>query len=100
MGALSLRFVCNVMGFVKQWASGFQNLVIQCARIGGVEISNKKSTETSLQYVHGMGQTTAQQILLNVGLENKITSKVLEPKPAKIHKELVGYIIEGEPVCC
>ena len=31
LGALSLRFVRNVMGFVKQWGSGFKNLVIQCA---------------------------------------------------------------------
>jgi small subunit ribosomal protein S13 len=88
------------MGFVKQWGSGFKNLVIQCARIGGVEISNKKRTETSLQYVHGVGQTTVQKILLNVGLVNKITSEVSEPEPAKIHKELVGYMIEGEVVCC
>ena len=60
----------------------------------GVEIPNKKHIETSMQYVRGVGQTTAQQILLNMGLENKITSKISEPKLAKIHEELVGYMIE------
>ena len=98
--ALSLSFVRNVIGFVKQWHSGFKSLVIQCARIRGVEIPNKKHIETSMQYVHGVGQTTAQQILLNVGLENKITSEISEPELAKIHEELVGYMIERELVCC
>jgi small subunit ribosomal protein S13 len=64
-----------------------------------VEIPNKKRIETSLQYVHGMGQTTTGQILLNVGLENKITFEVLELELAKICEELVGYMIEGELVC-
>ena len=89
-----------LIGFVKQWGSGFKSLVIQCARIGGVEIPNKKRIETSLQYVHGVGQTTARKILLNVGLENKITSEVSEPELAKIREELAGYMIEGELVCC
>ena len=88
------------MGFVMQWGSRFKRLVIQCARIGGVEIPNKKRIETSLQYVHGVGQTTARQILLNVGLENKITSELLEPELVKIRKELAKYMIEGELVCC
>jgi small subunit ribosomal protein S13 len=65
-----------------------------------VEIPNKKRIETSLQYVHGVGQTTARQILLKVGLENKITSEVSEPELAKIREELAGYMIEGELVCC
>jgi len=80
----------------SKWGSGFKSLVIQCARIGGVEIPNKKRIETSLQYVHGVGQTTARQILLKVGLENKITSEVSEPELAKIREELAGYMIEGE----
>ena len=89
-----------VIGFVKQRGSRFKSLVIQCARIGGVEIPNKKRIETSLQYVHGEEQTIARQILLNVRLENKITREVLEPKLAKIHEELAGYMIEKELVCC
>ena len=52
-----------------------------------------------MQYVRGVGQTTVQQILLNVGLENKISSKVLELELAKICEEL-GYTIDGELVCC
>ena len=58
-----------------------------------------KRIETSIEYVRGVGQTTVQQILLNVGLENKISSKVLELELAKICEEL-GYMIDGELVCC
>ena len=57
-----------------------------------MEIPNNKHIETSMQYVHGVGQITAQQILLNVGLENKITSKISE-------LELARYMIEIKLVC-
>ena len=38
-------------------------LRIWAARIGGVEIPNKKMIEFSLQYVYGIGHTTAKAIL-------------------------------------
>jgi hypothetical protein len=41
-----------------------------------------------------------RQILLNVGLENIISSEVLELELAKIRGELDGYMIERELVCC
>ena len=53
-----------------------------------------------MQYVRGVGQTIVRQILLNVGLENKISCKVLELELAKICEELAGYMIDGELVCC
>ena len=38
-------------------------LRIQAARVGGVEIPNAKRIEFSLQYVFGVGHTTAKAIL-------------------------------------
>ena len=72
-----------------QWAlssNGVQGLGALSSNVhkrGGVEILDKKHIETSMQYVHGVGQ-----ILLNVGLENKITSKVSELELANIYEEL------------
>lgn len=39
------------------------SLQIRCARVGGVEIPNQKRIEFSLQYVFGVGHTTAKAIL-------------------------------------
>ena len=39
-------------------------LRIQAARVGGVEIPNQKYAEFSLQYIFGIGHTTAKAILL------------------------------------
>jgi len=38
-------------------------LKIQAARVGGVEIPNAKKVEFSLQYIYGIGHTTAKAIL-------------------------------------
>ena len=39
-------------------------LRIQAARVGGVEIPNQKFAEFSLQYIYGIGHTTAKAILI------------------------------------
>ena len=36
---------------------------IKCARVGGVEIPNQKPVEYALQYIYGIGHTTAKAIL-------------------------------------
>lgn len=82
----------------KQWGSGFQRLNIRCARIEGVELPNKKRIETALQSIHGVGKTTARQILLTIGLENKVTSELSELELTKIREELSNYMIEGKLV--
>ena len=41
-----------------------QPLLIKCARVGGVEIPNQKRIEYSLQYIYGVGHTTAKAILV------------------------------------
>lgn len=38
-------------------------LKIEAARVGGVEIPNQKYIEYSLQYIYGIGPTTAKAIL-------------------------------------
>ena len=48
-------------------------LRIQAARIGGVEVPNQKYVEFSLQYIFGIGPTTAKSILVSPGIENKRT---------------------------
>lgn len=84
------------VGFPRQWGSGFQRLNIRCARIEGVELPNKKRIETALQSIHGVGKTTARQILLTIGLENKVTSELSELELTKIREELSNYMIEGK----
>ncbi|MCO5596385.1 hypothetical protein L7F22_050446 [Adiantum nelumboides] len=75
-------------------------LNIRCARVGGVEIPNSKRIETSLQYVHGIGRTKARQILLTIGLLNKVTKELSEEELTSIREEITKnpkeYKIEGD----
>lgn len=84
------------VSFPVKWRTGFQGLNIRCARVAGVELPKKKRIETALQYIHGVGQTTARKVLLSVGLENKITSELSEEELTQIRDELKNYMIEGE----
>ncbi len=56
----SVRDMCDLL---LQAAAQRTPLRIQAARVGGVEIPNKKMIEFSLQYVYGIGHTTAKAIL-------------------------------------
>jgi small subunit ribosomal protein S13 len=40
-------------------------LRVQNLRVNNVEIPNSKRVEISLQYIYGIGSTTAKQILVN-----------------------------------
>lgn len=40
-------------------------LKIEAARVGGVEIPNQKRIEFALQYIYGIGHTTAKAILVD-----------------------------------
>jgi len=68
--------------------------------VGGVEIPNTKRIETSLQYVHGIGRTKARQILINIGMENKVTKQLSEEELTAIREEITKnpkeYKIEGD----
>lgn len=65
-----------------------------------MEIPNSKRIEFALQYVHGIGSTKARQILLNIGLENKITRQLTEEELTRIREEITNnpedYKIEGD----
>lgn len=77
-------------------------LTIKCARVGGVEIPNNKRVEYSLQYIHGIGRTSAKQILNDLNMENKITKDLSEEELTTLRDEVSKYKIEGDlvsPLC-
>lgn len=85
--APSLHTTCN---------SQRGRLTIRAARVGGVEIPNAKRIETALTYIHGVGLTTARQILLDTGLDNKVTRELSEPELTQLRGEVSKYLIEGD----
>lgn len=66
--------------------------------MGGVEIPNNKRIEYSLQYIHGVGRTTAKQILVDLGVQNKVTKELSEEELSVLRDEVSKYMIEGELV--
>merc|ERR1712187_1003930 len=72
------------------------NNQLRLARIGGVEIPNKKNIESSLQYIYGIGKTTAKTILINTELENKRVFALSEEELTKLRDEVDNFIIEGD----
>eukprot|EP00271_Cylindrocystis_brebissonii_P021635 TRINITY_DN784_c0_g1_i1.p1 TRINITY_DN784_c0_g1~~TRINITY_DN784_c0_g1_i1.p1 ORF type:complete len:175 (-),score=20.09 TRINITY_DN784_c0_g1_i1:723-1247(-) len=73
-----------------------RGLTIRCARVGGIEIPNNKRIEISLTYIHGVGTTTARQVLLDVGLENKLTKELSEEELTQLRDEVNKYMTEGD----
>ncbi|CAK9862708.1 unnamed protein product [Sphagnum jensenii] len=71
-------------------------LNIRGARVGGVEIPNSKRIETALQYIHGVGATTARQILLDIGMENKLSRELSEEDLTNLRDEVSKYMVEGD----
>lgn len=71
-------------------------LVVQNIRVNNVEIPNSKRIEISLQYIFGIGQTSAQTILRNTGLENKKTYELNEEEINKIREEVAKYTTEAD----
>ncbi|GAB5353300.1 hypothetical protein AAMO2058_000025400 [Amorphochlora amoebiformis] len=64
------------------------------ARIGGVDIPNRKRVETALTSIYGIGQATASSILHETGVENKRTYELDEDELSKIRAEVDKYTIE------
>ncbi|EFN52157.1 hypothetical protein CHLNCDRAFT_27099, partial [Chlorella variabilis] len=71
-------------------------LRIQAARIGGVEVPNQKYVEYSLQYIFGIGHTTAKAILVTTGVENKRTKDLSEEELTRLREEVDRYTVEGD----
>jgi len=74
----SVRDSCSLL---LQAAAQRVPLRIQAARVGGVEIPNKKMIEFSLQYVYGIGHTTAKAIL-----SETVRDRGRRPLAAVVHK--------------
>eukprot|EP00850_Spirogloea_muscicola_P017591 SM000153S01580 [mRNA] locus=s153:28262:32511:+ [translate_table: standard] len=77
-------------------APGGRGLGVRCARVAGVEIPNAKRIETSLQYIHGIGQTAARQILLDLAMDNKATRELSEEELTRLREEVAKYMTEGD----
>eukprot|EP00887_Chlorella_sp_A99_P006831 scaffold2.g6831.t1 len=71
-------------------------LKVQAARVGGVEIPNQKHVEFSLQYIYGIGPTTAKAILVDTGIENKRTRELTEEELTRLREEVDKYTTEGD----
>lgn len=83
---------------LSQRVAGYSGLNIRCARVGGVEIPNARRVEIALTYIHGVGTTTARQILLDVGMENKLAKELSEEELTTLRDEVSKYMIEGDLV--
>ncbi|KAK8941053.1 hypothetical protein KSP39_PZI010754 [Platanthera zijinensis] len=69
---------------------------IQCVRVGGVEIPNKKRVEYSLQHIHGVGRSRSRLILADLGMENKVTGDLSDEELIRLRDEVSKYMIEGD----
>ncbi|MCF8008558.1 MAG: 30S ribosomal protein S13 [Halanaerobiales bacterium] len=67
------------------------------ARIEGVDLPRNKRVEIGLTYIYGIGRSTSQDILTNVGVDPDTRVKDLtEAEISKIRKELDKHPVEGE----
>ncbi|KKS34444.1 MAG: 30S ribosomal protein S13 [Parcubacteria group bacterium GW2011_GWC2_42_13] len=65
-------------------------------RIAGVDIPNEKRLEVALTYIFGVGRTTSQKILAEVGLSNKRTKELSSEEVKKIQDFITkNYRVEG-----
>jgi len=72
-------------------------LQIMNARVGGVEIPNQKPIEYSLQYIFGIGHTTAKAILADTKIDPTIRTRDLtEEDLTTLREEVDKYTIEGD----
>ncbi len=67
------------------------------ARIAGVDIPSEKRIVISLQYIYGIGNTTAEKILKDAGVSPDIRTKDLnEEQLQAIRSQVSNYKIEGD----
>lgn len=71
-------------------------LHIMNLRVNNVEIPNSKRIEISLQYIYGIGQTSAKAILRDSEVENKKTFELSEDEINKIRQEVEKYTTEAD----
>jgi small subunit ribosomal protein S13 len=67
------------------------------ARIAGVNLPLNKRTEIGLTYVHGIGRSTANKILADVGVDPDTYVKDLtEEETVKLREAVEAYEVEGD----
>ena len=67
------------------------------ARVLGIDIPNEKRIVISLQYIYGIGPTTAKNILAAAGVsEDTRTKNLTEEELNKIRNEATKYQTEGD----
>ncbi|GAB4334711.1 MAG: 30S ribosomal protein S13 [Dehalococcoidia bacterium] len=68
------------------------------ARISGVDIPNEKRIETALTYIYGIGLTTAQKILADVGVNPDTRTKDLTDDELIRIREYIdkNLVVEGD----
>ena len=67
------------------------------ARIAGINIPANKHTVIALQSVYGVGQTRAQQICDNAGVDRDAKVKDLtEDQVEKLRNEVAKFSVEGD----
>ena len=67
------------------------------ARVGGINIPDKKHVDVSLTHVYGIGRKTAQDICDKLKIKySKKVSELSEEQLDKIRDELKNFQIEGD----
>lgn len=67
------------------------------ARIAGIDIPRNKRVVVSLTYIYGIGRSTSEKILSEVGIDESVRVKDLaESDLNKIRQEVAKYQIEGD----
>jgi small subunit ribosomal protein S13 len=67
------------------------------ARIAGINIPLNKRIEIGLTYVHGIGRSTANEILQKVGVDpNTYVKDLTDDEVVKLRQEVESREVEGE----
>ena len=67
------------------------------ARIAGVNLPLNKRAEVGLTYVHGIGRSTANKILGEVGVDpNTYVKDLTEEETVKLREAVEAYEVEGD----
>ena len=67
------------------------------ARIAGIDIPRDKRIVVALQYIYGIGPTTAKNILIAANVSEDVRTKDLtEEQEGRIRTEVAKYRVEGD----
>jgi small subunit ribosomal protein S13 len=67
------------------------------ARIAGVDLPRNKRMEVALTYIHGIGRSSARNILTQAGVDlSKKTDAIADEELVKLRQLIEGYKVEGD----